>query len=244
MRLGETLSREARRAVAEAWSFRAGVEAEATVQFERLAAGLVAVSAPERLVDAAQSASVEERRHGELCRELALAYGAEAVVARPGAPWLAPTNLVGLEALAYAVVAHCCVAETESVSTLSELVKAAGPPLVRRTLVSIARDEVGHAQLGWAFVAWAARVRSLAFLDQLLPRMVTPGAAPLFESGSAVEEDPRLIEHGVLPLPKRREVFCAALQEVVLPGLARAGVDGGPTKAWLAGQQQRLPSVV
>jgi rubrerythrin len=240
VRLGEALSPAARRAVAEAWSFRVGVEAAATVQFERLAAGLLAVSAPDRLVEAAQSASREEQVHGTLCAELAEAYGAPPVAALPEPPLLAPANLVGLEALAYAMVAHCCVAETESVSTLSELIKEAQSPLVRRTLVAIARDEVGHAQLGWAFVAWAARVGPLSFLAPLLPRMVTPGAAPLFEPALAAEEDPLLIEHGVLPLPKRREVFCAALQEVVLPGLARAGVDGRPARAWLAGQRQRL----
>jgi len=234
VRLGEALAAPVRQLVAAAWAFRLEVERAATVQFERLAHGLEAEGAPGRLVDVAARAASEERRHGALCGELAAGYGGQPTSEGPSPPALAPEGLGSFAALSYAMVAHCCVAETESVATLTTLIRRAGPPEVRQALVAIARDEVEHAQLGWAFVAWARQGRSLSFLGAYLPRMLAPGAGALFEPAPAESEDPRLVEHGVLPRALKRQVFRASLEDVVLPGLASASVDGAPARRWLA----------
>lgn len=234
MTLGEALPVPVRELVAAAWAFRVEVERAATVQFERLAEGLEAVSAPGRLVEVAARAAAEERRHGALCGELAASYGAQVAGDGPSPLPLAPAGLSTFEGLCYAMVAHCCVAETESVATLTALIRRAGPPAVRQALVAIARDEVEHAQLGWAFLAWAGPRQPLGFLGPYVPRMLAPGADALFEAVALEGEDPRLVAHGVLPHALKRQVFRESLEEVVLPGLAAASVDGAPARRWLA----------
>jgi hypothetical protein len=143
--------------------------------------------------------------------------------------------LPAFETCLYAAVAHCCVAETESVATLTELIRAVGPDEVRSALVRIARDEVQHAQLGWAVVTWAVGLKPLGFLAAALPRMLEPGGGPLFRPSPAEADDERLRAHGVLPMHAKRSVFIDALEEVLLPGFARAGIDGASARAWLDG---------
>ncbi len=220
--------------VASAWAFRARVEADATVQFQRLAASLEAAGAPARLVQVARLAVEEEARHRGLCDRLARAYGGGGLQGTPEPPPpLAPAGLTGRAALAYAVVAHCCIAETESVATLTLLIPRAGPPEVKQALQAIARDEVEHAQLGWAALTWLGADR-LDFLEPWLPAMLEPGAGPLFRAPPAGAEDPRLVAHGVLPAAEKKEVFLEAMEGVVLPGLKRAGIPGDSARRWIA----------
>ena len=232
MKLGKDLPASLRQLIGEAWASRTQVEEISAVQFHRLAADLAALQAPLRLIEVATRASGEELHHREFCADLALAYGVD-LGPLATAPPLAPPGMPLFEACLYAAVAHCCVAETESMATLTELVREAGPKEVRSALQIIARDEVEHAQLGWATVTWASRERSLSFLDRSLPAMLAPGAGPLFREVAAGADDQRLLQHGVLPVTRKREVFIAALQEILLPGLTRVGIDGASARSWL-----------
>ena len=233
MSAGLELPAPVRRLVGESWAARTHVEECSSVQFERLAADLEALEAPQLLVEVALRAVGEEAHHRELCRSLALEYGVDPGP-RAEAVTLAPPGLPAFERCVYAAVAHCCVAETESVATLTELIRAAGPDQVRRALVTIARDEVQHSQLGWAVVTWAAGRRSLGFLGGALPTMLEPGAGPLFRPAPPEADDERLRAHGVLPMSAKRTVFLEALEEVLLPGFERVGVDGAAARAWVA----------
>ena len=232
MKLGLELPAPVRQYIGQAWAGRTHVEEISSVQFERLAAALRTLGAPAKLGEVASRAAGEEAQHRALCADLAHAYGVD-----PGPPAaaepLAPAGLPVFEACLYTAVAHCCVAETESMATLTELVREAGPPEVRSALVSIARDEVQHAQLGWAIVTWAARERSLSFLAPFLPAMLEPGAAPLFDVTPGSADDPRLLLHGVLPARRKREVFTETFLEVLLPGLERVGIDSARARRWL-----------
>lgn len=231
--LGLELPEPVRQLVGDAWAARTHVEEIAAVQFARMAEGFETLKAPPKLAEVARAAVADESRHRALCADLALAYGVDPG-SRAEAPWLAPGGLPPFETHVYAAVAHCCVAETESVATLTQLVRQAGPQEVRQALVEIARDEVEHAQLGWAVLAWAAQQRSLSFLGAFLPAMLQPGGGPLFRSVPEGADDVRLLSHGVLPAASKRQVFIEALEEVLLPGLERAGVDGAHARAWLA----------
>lgn len=231
--LGLELPPPLRQLVGESWAARTHVEEVSAVQFHRLAAQLTALSAPGKLIDVAALSVGDEGRHRELCALLAISYGVEPGPLAPAFP-LAPPGMPAFEACLYAAVAHCCVAETESVATLTGLIGQAGSPEVRSALSTIARDEVQHAQLGWAIVAWAAQERSLSFLGRFLPGMLEPGAGPLFRPAPAGAEDPRLIPHGVLPAAQKRGVFITTLEEVLLPGLERVGIDARSARSWLA----------
>jgi hypothetical protein len=120
-------------------------------------------------------------------------------------------------------------------ATLTELLfRGAGE--VEQAVREIARDEVAHAQLGWAHLAREAQLIGVAFLGPRLPAMLTGSVdAALFKPASDPSlEDPALVSVGVLPHSLKRQVFLRTLDEVVLPGLHGLGVDVGPARAWLA----------
>jgi hypothetical protein len=232
--LGTELPGPLRALVARVWAVRAAVESDAVTQFARLGDCLEAVGAPSGLAEVARRAMLEEAQHGGLCARLASAYGGVAVFRAEPPAELPPPSLTGREALAYTVVAHCCIAETESVATLTALIHHAGPAEVKVALQLLARDEVEHAQLGWAALTWLHSVRPLAFLEPYLPAMLEPRAEPDLEEQSEGADDPRLAAHGVLPAQRRRAVFLEAMEGVVLPGLARLGVPGRLAQEWVA----------
>lgn len=233
-----------RRFVAEAWAFRFRVEREAELRFRRLAERLDHLEAAPAVVDLARRAEQDERRHAVLCRELALAYGHPALDEGPvSLPEIAPDGLSEREKVLYEVVAACCITETESTSVLTTLLPLATDPQVRHALREIARDEVAHGKLGWAHLAHEREVAEVAFLASLIPVMLSGTVKDsLFEPGEGPSEDPALLQHGVLPHAKKREVFCRTLVEVVFPGLEACGVDPAPGQAWLERRAARARS--
>lgn len=233
---------ELRPVAASAWVFRCRVELEAEARFERLAARMERLGDPVELVALARGAAADERRHAALCAEEAGRLGEEPSLAPVRVlPEIAPAGASPGERVLYELTAASCISETESVTVLTALLEAARAPGLRRTLRALARDEVRHARLGWAYLAQArAAGRDLAFLGPLVPAMLAGSIAPdLFEPGGADEEDDALLALGVLPRRRQREAFVGTLEEVVLPGLEGLGIDGGPARGWLAERRAR-----
>jgi hypothetical protein len=212
------------------------VECEAEERFARLAARLEAQGAAPPLVDLARRASDDERRHADHCARLAAALGRAVPARRPPAPpEVAPVGLPAEDALTYELTAACCVTETVSVAVLTELLPAAVDPALRFVLRDLARDEVGHARLGWAHLAEAAARGRVAFLGPHLPGMLGGTVDDdLFAPVEPEREDLALLPLGVLPHAASRALFVRALQEVIFPGLEGAGVDTTAGRAWLA----------
>ena len=226
----------ARRAAAEAWAFRARVEQEAALRFDRLA-GVIAGFDPGSPVPAMmRRAADDERRHTALCARLAGHLG-NPVALDPGAelPSIAPRSLDERKRALYEVVAACCITETESMATLTALLAAEPDPEVREVLHSISRDEVVHSRMGWAHLSREAAAGEAAFLGPLVPGMLAGTIDQgLFGAPPADEDPDGLLRLGVLPLAKKREVFLGTLEQVVFPGLEKFGVDPEPGRRWLA----------
>jgi rubrerythrin len=236
---------EATRALAAAaWSFRWQVELEAEERFARLAGRLEGAGAAEHLVELARRASRDERRHAELCAELAAAHGQPVSGAPPPPPEVAPARLRPDQALLYELVAACCVAESGSVAVLTSLLAAAREPRLRAVLHQLAGDEVGHARLGWAWLASEHWRGATAFLGPLLPAMLRGSIDDdLFGPVDRAREDPGLLEAGVLPHTAKRALFVETLDRVIFPGLDGAGIDTGAGRTWLAEQCRALPGL-
>ena len=215
----------------EAWRFRTLVEREASVRFLRLAKELEAHGFARPLIDLAAKAAEDEKRHAALCLELATALGASVPSDGWNAASLAPRELQGREALLYEIAAQCCVAETESMATLTTLMEAMAPSRYREAVVAIGKDEVDHARLGWA-VLEAVRA-PLAFLEPYLGAMLDTGGAPLFEEASPEHDSAALVAYGVLPHAEKRRVFEEALEAVIVPGFQRLGIATDAIDAWL-----------
>ena len=222
---------ELRRQAGEAWAFRARVEREASARFARLAGTIEAFDAASPVPALLRRAAGDEDRHAALCAELAAFYGRPAGDDVRDEP-IAPRSLSARDAALYEIVAACCITETESVATLATLLGEPAEPRVRAAVREIARDEVVHGRMGWAHLAREAETRDVSFVSAWLPAMLSGSVDDsLFTSGGPEPDD--LLRHGVLPHARKRDIFVGTREEVVFPGLARAGIDASPARAWL-----------
>jgi hypothetical protein len=204
-----------RERAARAWAFRWAVELQAERAFRLLATELRALGYPAELADECERVAEDEARHVVLCARLANEFGAAEPPALSERDRLAPGSLGREDALAYDLIARCCVAETESTATLVELLPETSST-VREVVHEIATDEVRHSRLGWQFLAWIAPRRDLGFLGPLIPAMLETGGGPLFEIGALDEPDhPEL---GVFGRPTQLRLFRETLRDVILPG--------------------------
>jgi hypothetical protein len=222
------------RLAGEAWAFRARVENDAARRFARLANTLAGFDSTSPVIELFRRAAEDELRHAQLCSQLSAAYGCPQQGTPDAPPGIVPAELRPRQALLYEVVAACCITETESVATLTTLLAERGEPRVHSVLHEIAKDEVVHGQMGWAHLAREAARSDVSFLSAWIPAMLAGTVdQALFDDLANEENSEALLRHGVLPHAQKREVFCRALLDVVLPGLERFGVDGSPARDWL-----------
>lgn len=219
--------------VAEVWAARHGVETGASLRFAALSQRMQAAGAPATLVELAARASSDEHRHAAHCADILRQRQAKVPPPETELRVYAPTGLSAEQSLAYEVVAQCCISETESMATLVTLLDAASDAHLRKVLQELARDEVQHARLGWAYLSWARNRLDLAFLAPWLPGMAAGTAGPqMFEPGPPEAEDPLLLRSGVVPQSQRRRVYLETLDSVVIPGFEEFGVDVEPLRRW------------
>ena len=128
----------------------AELEAESVPAFARLVRGLTAYAAPDELVRAARTATIEEGRHWRHTRDVARRYGG-----RPVKAVVSRTLFASLADLAVDNVIEGCVRETYGAMVAAHQATEAGEPEVRRLMTDIAVDEIGHAALSWKIDAWA-----------------------------------------------------------------------------------------
>jgi rubrerythrin len=240
--VGSTLPESLRRVVASAWTFRWKVELEAEARFARLAARLHQIGAAATIMELARQASSEERRHADLCAQMAKHYGEPVPTAGTvTASEIAPSGLLLRGRVLYEMVAACCITETESIGVLTTLLRSARSDRMRRVLHELAEDEVGHSRLGWAHLASEHAQGATSFLGPFIPSMLEGSIdEDLFLPVSRAREDEALLDHGVLPHTLKREVFTGAMEDVVFPGLERFGVDTAAARSWLEGKRASL----
>ena len=181
----------------------AALEWASVPAFERLAAELRAHGAPAGLVEAAEAAVEDERRHTRMTAALARRGGASVrlddIAVGPVRP---------LEAVALENAVEGCVRETFGALVASWQGLHAEDPVVARAMDAIAEDETRHAELAWAVAAWItpllsptaqARVEAArdAAVEALCVELATPVDAVLVrETGMpACDAALRLAEH-------------------------------------------------
>lgn len=219
---------------AGAWKMRCEIEHHAHRRFRRLGEQLRQHDPESPLIALLSDASVEEAKHAQLCAERAAMLGVAAIEPPPERASVAPPGFSPRDALLYELVAACCVAETESMATLTLLLSKMPRGPFRDAVHTIARDEVQHAQAGWGHLMREVARRDLGFLaGHLVGMLDVPAVHALFAPAPhAAAESEALWAYGVVPHAKKREVFLAALDELVLPGLAGAGIDTAVLRVW------------
>jgi hypothetical protein len=126
------------------------LEAASVRAFEHLARELSAHGAPRSLVQRATRSASEEVRHARLTAALARRFGARPI--RPH--YLGRLPIRSLQVIAEENAREGCVRETFGALVGAWQAEHAKDPVVRRTLRSIAKDELGHAELAWEVAAW------------------------------------------------------------------------------------------
>ena len=218
---------------------RHGVETGASLRFAALSQGMRAAGAPATLVDLASRAAADEIRHASHCADILRACGAEVPAPETRLLFFGPRDLGPEQRLTYEVVAQSCISETESIATLVTLLDAASDAHLKVVLQELARDEVQHARLGWAYLGWAKDRFDLSFLSAFLPAMAAAATGDdLFRSGPPEADDPGLLSGGVVPKRDRRRIYLETLHSVVIPGFEEFRIDTGPLRQWA--EEKRL----
>lgn len=158
-RLRPTLEADPRlRAAAIAtWRQRMINEYGSAPVFTALAGQLAEAGASAGEVDAVVEMAEEERRHGALCGAVVEALGGDATGGLPAAtPMPRHDEVDRVEAVTRNLLSVGCLSETVAVSLIGAERHRMAPGPLRVILTEILADEVGHARLGWRWLAGVA----------------------------------------------------------------------------------------
>jgi hypothetical protein len=229
-------------ALANSWGIRYRIETEASLRFGVLARRLQAFGAPSVLVELADRASRDETRHAAHCERFFREFSGAPLKPVDRVVEYAPRTWPEPERLTYEVVGQCCIAETQSTATLVTLLEAAETAELKSVLHELAKDEVHHSRLGWAYLAWARPKVDFAFLARFLPGMIEGSAGPeMFGPLSTTADQPELLRQGVVPQSLRRKVYFETLESVIFPGFETLGIETTAARRWLQ-QKQAAPA--
>jgi len=222
--------------VAGTWAFRTRAEIEASARFARMSTELAEVGADPVVVRGARDASEDEARHRDLCAIVAARFGQpDAKNHTPPRVRIGRSDMPQRDRLLWEVVAVCCISETMNASLLTRCQEVAQDEQIRATLHELLKDEVKHAQLGWAHLASERAAGRGAFLRDVLPAMLEASVEPGFLEGTLTQSwTDGMLEYGELPAPELVQLYCETLIEVVFRGLDAMGVDTALGRAWLS----------
>jgi len=222
----EELSPAERALLRQYWVDRARGELTTALTFEFMQADLVEEGAPRELVTLAETAIADEHRHVDWCLRWANFIDS----AEPAEPQLSGTRPLELDGASahdnrlLRTVFGCCFSETVAVHVLERSHALITLPTVRKLNHEHLKEEVGHSRLGWALAGWPALTpRDRQMLASYIPEM-TRLVRMVWQSTERVAS-PRLHALGYLSCDVIDPACDEALDGVILPGLAKLGIE-------------------
>jgi hypothetical protein len=208
-------------AVAAMWRHREKVEHEAAALFARLGAALDTVG-DGALASRCRAAAEDELRHAARCRAI-IASCAPGLPPLPPAPavLLGPPDLTPAARTLYTSVAMGCVTETLSCALLLAMRDVVTYAPVKDAVEAIVRDEIEHGRIGWAHLTIAAGRGDVAWLGPYVAAM-RDAALRHDVAPTPVADD--LAMYGILSRAAVDTIVAETWRDVIVPGLARAGV--------------------
>ncbi len=216
------------------WRGRMINEYSSAPVFAGLAAQLRGVDALTWAAEADEMAD-EEHRHGALCGAVVEALGGAALAPAPPRDALPSHPAVdGWEAVTRNLLSVCCLSETVACALITAEREAMAPGPLRDLLSRILADEVGHARLGWRWLAAHGdaladpdrRARLGAYLTVAFAHLETHELANL-QPGAQVDAT-----YGVCDAHEARGLFYETVTEVIIPRLEAHGLPAAA--AWRA----------
>ena len=237
---------ELRRHAALVWRHRAASEKVSSARFFRLAAALARQGVPGELVGRARSAGDDETRHAQLCAAHADLCAAQAELSAAAAGQvleepsmvvppqvLTPARLATRDEVLTESFAFCALSETLNATLLSVTLQHAADEQLQALVRTLLADEVQHARLGWAHLAFErARGPCAVLATRLVPLLQEAISPELLARKGDTAQDPEALGLGILSPALRLDLIAATLRDVIFPGLESAGVDVAGARTW------------
>lgn len=231
---GRELSPADRRAVAQHWQLRSDSERRAADVLRLVATDLRELRAPGPIVDAALRSIEQEDTHAQICGDVASAYDPAVTPAELETWPVADVHSGEDPSWRWRhVVGFCCISETFASAYLSACWHAATAPLARQALHTLLADEVGHGQLGWAFLACPVAPSAHDVGGWLVPLL--EAYEGYLRKRARAYPDVDLPAHGAPHARMLVPHYRASVAELILPGFDRFGVQTSAARAWLQG---------
>jgi hypothetical protein len=233
---GAELSSAERRAVAHHWQLRSNSERRAADVLRLVATDLRELQAPAPIVDAALRSIEQEETHARICRDVATAYDASVTPGELETWPVIDAHPAGDSSWRWRhVVGFCCISETYASAYLSACWRQATAPIARKALHRLLADEVGHGQLGWAFLACPVAPSAQEMSAWLVPLL--EAYEEYLHKRARSYPDVDIPAHGA-PHPRMLvPQYRASLEELILPGFDRFGVQTAAARIWLRGRR-------
>jgi hypothetical protein len=219
--LAPALEGDGRATVAAYWRSRAEGEMTSWVGFRHVLDDLRALGSPQAVLDLAERAVEDERRHAVWCGDWAVRFGHPGGEIQPRS--VEPIRFRGASDVENRLlrVLLCCLTETVGCFILREVRKVVTHPELRRLNQRHLADEIQHSRVGWGHLATltaSQRDRLRAWVPAVL------GILPEACCEGEEEEREELVPFGYFTPRLPRSAHDEAVREVILPGLTRLGL--------------------
>ena len=229
---------------AQTWAERAQAELGASQRFRALHLKLKSLDTHPQILRLVHQAEEDEDRHALLCAQMAIKLGhstgfaqiTEEVESKPYSWMSRPCDY---ERALLDVVLMCCITESMNASLLNTIYEHARQSEAGQLIHRILKDEVKHAQIGWAYLSQESQRRDCNFVAEYLIEMFDVAVKDEIFLPLIDEVDESLYELGVMPNSSRFQQFQDTLTHVVCPGFEQFGIDTQPINTWL---RKRLSS--
>jgi hypothetical protein len=202
--------------------------------FARMVSGLSIVGAPFDLVAAAAQVPSDEIRHADYAIRMAsLCAGRDASfeLPIPQRGWDKPPSLEELDRM---MIDVCAIGETLAYALLLACRTRAKDPVARAVYSAIVSDELGHARIGWYYLAWRAPSWTQAERQRAADAagLVVMDTERRFWHGRDAEPKYAKAANalGVLESEGQRDVIRRVMEDEIVPGLDALGL--GASHAW------------
>ena len=231
----DALSTDSRAVLAGIWQERGASELKVAGGFSALSAQLIEHGTADGVLKLVSRAVRDEVHHAEIAVDMAARYRANEMEWPPPAPFPVPVlePADGRLRATLLVIAMCCINETLACGILEGQLSLATSPLTRAALQTVLADEIDHARAGWAHITTPFVTAALKeeIAAGWLPRLLHARLRDLVEEDAPFPGED-LPAHGILTRTARKKIVATALEDVVFPGFARAGIDPSKARDW------------
>jgi len=223
---------------AQTWAERAQAELGAAQRFRDLHLKLQRVEAHPQITHLVAQAEQEEDQHAFLCAQMARKLGHPTGFAHiPGSVELMhhwEDRPDERERVLLDVVLMSCITESLNASLLNTIYAHTPRNEASELIHRILKDEVKHAQIGWAYLNQESTLRDCSFIAHYLVDMLDIAIKDEVFLPVVDHEQETLYEYGVMPLHHRLTQLSDTLTQVICPGFEHVGINTSAINAWLS----------